>query len=244
MTVPASPTSFSFPKRDFLHAKLDEVLLLYSNWWIPECSVWYPAGLTRWTWTRSSSPSSTTASANLCGPARHARDRQRAANHQAALAASLGRESAAPAVTTSKFPGKGNVVGSGTGPTLPLPLKKGDVFPPAKIQTPVSHSTTDIPTVTSTTFSVASSESFTIPTSSSTFPQARLTPTFVASTNVRDEVLPEDDSDDDEDELLSSCGHCLQGFDSCSGPFYCPLCVKYYHAQCGQGHKCLSFKFP
>ena len=151
------------------------------------------------------------------GPARRARDRQRAANHQAALAASVGRaDSAAPAAITSKFPGKGNVVGSGIGPTLPLPLKKGDVFPPVNIQTPVRPSTTNIPTVASTTFSEASSESSSITTSSSTFPQAQLTPAFVASTNVRDELLPEEDSDD-EDELLLSCGHCLKGYDSSSG---------------------------
>ena len=82
------------------------------------------------------------------GPSRVARDRQRAANHQAAIAAK------------QVFPGRGQAVGSAAKPVLPIPLKKGDILPSQILITPPSLppvsavASTVSPVVTTTASSV------------------------------------------------------------------------------------------
>ena len=168
------------------------------------------------------------------GPARVARDRERAARHQAAIAAK------------QAFPGRGQAVGSAAKPVLPIPLQRGDILlsqikvtPPSP--PPVSAvATMASPVVTTTTTSTSLSSPVNVTTS-------QLSPAMV---EVRDELLSE--TDDEEDELLtpgtlklSSCSLCGQPFTSSSGPGFCPPCGKYYHTQCGRVHDCLgaTFKF-
>ena len=74
------------------------------------------------------------------GPGRQARNRLRAAAHQAAKAAALaanpGKATAVPAAAQTSvaapaniFPGEGQLLGTAAKPTLPLPLCKGAAFP-------------------------------------------------------------------------------------------------------------------
>ena len=69
------------------------------------------------------------------GHKKQERNRLRAVKYQAATAAA-----AAPAARHAPaFPGPGHVVGTALQPVLPIPLKKGDVFPP-----PTPTSTTPV----------------------------------------------------------------------------------------------------
>ena len=133
----SSSTSFSFPKRDFLHSKLDEIIRLWHR------------GVGRGSFFLSISDGTPTFEHGLRlgledgpasepshhqqphhlppnhrrrrGPAQIAKNRKRAALYQAAKAATA----AASAVQAPTFPGKGKVVGTASGPTLPIPLAKG-----------------------------------------------------------------------------------------------------------------------
>ena len=161
------------------------------------------------------------------GPARRERDRQRAARHQAALAAKT-----AAVVPAASFPGEGKRVGNGTRPTLPIPLQKGDVFPP-----PQNFSTvcTTLSTTPSTTVATSlSSVSAPVTSTSPSILQPLTTPMVVST------MVPDADSGDvsDEDE---PCGRCKKHFDGRSNPTGCPLCLNVYHSTCKPGHKCLSF---
>ena len=80
------------------------------------------------------------------GPAKLAKNRKRAADFQAAKAA-------ASAAAVTSFPGVGRAVGTGTGPTLPLPLSKGDYFPPPPTTSVCTTLTSSSTTTTSTTTS-------------------------------------------------------------------------------------------
>ena len=164
------------------------------------------------------------------GPARRFRDRQRAAKHQAALAAA------------SKFPGTGFAVGSAAKPTLPIPLQIGDVFP-SKPPVPPQISLTPGSPVVSTVSKASCSSRPTMHLANTSM----LSPAMV---KVRDEVLS--DSDESEDELtpitrqiLAACALCQQPFTSSSGPGYCPQCDKCYHTECGREHheQCMAFHF-
>ena len=182
------------------------------------------------------------------GPARQERDRQRAAKHQAAKAAA--------AVPVPAFPGTGRAVGSAARPILPIPLRKGDVFPSPEIQvTPASPPS--LPAVVTTALSTSSSPvAPTVPhnsitTSSTNLPTMTLVNSSLLSPAmaVRDEILSE--SDDEKltpvtRQMLAACGLCHQPFTSSSGPGYCPQCQKCYHIDCGREHysQCLAFSFP
>ena len=174
------------------------------------------------------------------GPARRSRDRQsqRAANHQAGLAAA------------AKFPGTGFAVGSAAKPSLPIPLRKGDVFPskppttPQISLTPGSPVVSTVPTVTSSKASCSGSSGPTLLLANTSM----LSPAMV---KVRDEVVS--DSEDSEDEeltpitrqILAACARCLQPFTSSSGPGYCPQCDQCYHTECGREHReqCMAFHY-
>ena len=244
MTDPSTNSPFTVPKRNFLHSKLDEVLRLWHrgsgqgsfsfaihdgepsfqfaiNLDFQDVSVPEPSQHQQPPQHPSAPHPLHSGVRRRKGPAKLAKNRRRAADFQAAKAAAA----AATAAVVTSFPGVGRAVGSGSGPTLPLPLSKGDFFPPPPHPTSVctmltNSATTVVDSSTLNTTAAATSSSH----------------------QVMNEVLT--DSDDD-DELLHSCGRCLSGFDSDrSGPAYlCPVCRKYYHLECGNGHQCISFNF-
>ena len=170
------------------------------------------------------------------GPARKAKDRQRAARHQAALAASAvsADDGFKPAATTgSTFPGEGKVIGFGTKPVLPIPLPKGYFFPPPTsrslaVSTPGTTLSSGMSSPPSTSTAGAStttmSESFSLPHS-----------THMAAPAM---IAEESDSEDGE---WNYCGKCLRKFDGRSSPVGCEYCKKIFHTRCVSGHKCLSF---
>ena len=241
MTNPSTNSSFSFPKRNFLHAKLDEAIHLwhsgsgqgsflfaindgepsfqfainldFEDVSVPEPS--YPGHRHHQPSLHPSAPLQS-GSRRRKGPAKLAKNRKRAAVFQAAKAAAAAATAADTPVAVTRFPGVGRAVGSGSGPTLPLPLSKGDVFPsppppPSSVCTTLTTSTTTSTVIASSTLNTKAATSF--------------------SNTVMNEVIT--DSDDD-DELLNSCWRCLSGFDSDSrsGPAYlCPVCQKYYHLE-------------
>ena len=240
MNNSSTNSPFTFPKRNFLHSKLDEILRLWhrgsgqGSFFFSindgEPSLQFAINLDFEDVSVQETPQhhhpqhSQHPSANLQsgmrrrkGPAKLAKNRKRAADFQAAKAA-------ASAAAVTSFPGVGRAVGTGTGPTLPLPLSKGDYFPP-----PPPPATSVCTTLTS----------------SSTTSTSNTTTAATSSSNPVNEVMNEvlTDSDDD-DELLNSCARCLCGFDSRSGPaYYCPVCTKHYHLACGNEHQCVSFNF-
>ena len=245
-------STFTQDKRKFLHKQLDEVILLWArgtgqgsftftvNEGTPELQLGIQLGLED-TPGQHQHPHQHDHQTprRQRGPARRQRDRERAARHQAAKAA-------APAAKPPSFPGVGIPVGSAARPTLPLPLCKGAVFPPFPSTTaPVCPTPTTYTAVSSTLSSVASSMptiSFpnnympnlnTKTTASLTQP---LTPTLAVP--VRDAVVSESDS---EDEQYESCGQCLKKFDDGSAYCCCPRCVKYFHIpQCADRHQCIA----
>ena len=172
------------------------------------------------------------------GPARRSRDRQRAANHQAGLAAA------------AKFPGTGFAVGSAAKPSLPIPLRKGDVFPskppttPQISLTPGSPVVSTVPTVTSSKASCSGSSGPTLLLANTSM----LSPAMV---KVRDEVVSDSEESEDEEltpitrQILAACARCLQPFTSSSGPGYCPQCDQCYHTECGREHReqCMAFHY-
>ena len=146
---------------------------------------------------------------------------------------------AAPAARrATAFPGPGHVVGTALQPVLPIPLKKGDVFPPpTPASTPVVSSPPSeaspppAPVVSSTPSGSRTLSANTAPT------QSHPTNLAVPPLKCRDEVLSEG-SDDDDDNELYNCGRCLLDIDRNSASYYCPLCVKVFHTQCITGHQC------
>ena len=250
MNNSSTNSSFTFPKRNYLHSKLDEILRLWHrgsgqgsfffsindgepsfqfaiNLDFEDVSAPEPPQPVHHHPQPSQHPSANLQSGvrRRKGPAKLAKNRKRAANFQAAKAA-------ATAAAVISFPGVGRVVGTGTGPTLPLPLSKGDYFPP-----PPTSSVCTTLTSSSTTSTMAATSSGT----SNTTTAATSSSNPVNVNEVMNEVLT--DSDDD-DELLNSCARCLCGFDSRSGPaYYDPVCTKHYHLTCGNEHQCVSFNF-
>ena len=255
-----STTTFSFPKRDYLvHAKLDEILRLWHrgsgqgsfSFNISDGNPNFQFGLQLDLEDGSGSelpqhqnqpyqsPSGPPRHrVRRRGPAKQAKNRQRAADYQAAKVA----EQANPASPAYKFPGEGKPVGTASGPTLPLPLSKGAVFPPPA--TPVCStlaSTAPPPTSSVCTTLTSSSTTYTMAANST----SNTTTAATSSSNPVNEVMNEvvTDSDDD-DEHLNSCARCLCGFDSRSGPaYYCPVCTKHYHLACGNENQWVSFNF-
>ena len=254
MTNPSTKSSFSFLKRNFLHNKLDEVLRLWHrgsgqgsfffaindgepsfqfaiNLDFEDVSVPEPSQPGHGHHHPSHHPSAPLQSGGRRrkGPAKLAKNRQRAANFQAAKAAAAAATAADTPAPVTSFPGIGRAVGSASGPTLPLPLSKGDYFPSPPI--PPTSVCTMLPSSTTTSTVAATSTVNTTAAATS----------FSNHVNqVMNEVLT--DSDDDDDELVNSCGRCLSGYDSRSGPaYYCPMCRQYYHLACGNGHQCISF---
>ena len=250
MTNTSSNSSFSFIKRSFLHSKLDEVLRLWHrgsgqgsfvfaindgepnfqfaiNLDFEDVSVPEPSQPQHRPHQASQHPSAPLQSGvrRRKGPAKLAKNRKRAADFQAAKAAAAVATAADTPSAAISFPGVGRVVGTGSGPTLPLPLSKGDFFPP-----PPQPPTLACTTLTSSAITSTNSSTSTAATSFSN---------PVPVQQVMNEVIT--DSDDD-DELINSCGRCLSGYDSRSGPaYYCPICLQYYHLACGNGHQCISF---
>jgi hypothetical protein len=171
------------------------------------------------------------------GPARKARDRQRAARHQATLAA---------AKTEPKFPGCGQAVGSAAKPVLSIPLNKGDFFPSMVKVTPPSPP----PSVATTVSSTVTTSLGTTTSSTSLSSPMNLANTSLLSPAmgpVRDEILSESEEEDvltPRTQLLLKCGYCKQPFSSSSGPVYCPHCATWCHTECGKTHNCqATFKF-
>ena len=251
MTNTSSNSSFSFIKRSFLHSKLDEVLRLWHrgsgqgsfvftindgepnfqfaiNLDFEDVSVPEPSQPQHRPHQASQHPSAPLQSGvrRRKGPAKLAKNRKRAADFQAAKAAAAVATAADTPSAAISFPGVGRVVGTGSGPTLPLPLSKGDFFPPPQP-----------PTLACTTLTSSAITSTNSSTSTSTAATSFSNPVPVQQ--VMNEVIT--DSDDD-DELINSCGRCLSGYDSRSGPaYYCPICLQYYHLACGNGHQCITF---
>ena len=237
-----SSATFSFEKRSFLHNKLDDLL----NSWarksghgtfflsvtdgVPnfqfglqfDLSDPVSASEPRHQPVQQHHQKQQVSQRSLHG--KKARNRARAVRYQAAKAA----ESAAKAASDKAFPGQGKIVGAAPKPVLPLPLKKGDVFPPS----PIPSATT--PLVSSPPPSTSTSSKAPIFTNSH--------PTTIAfPVKVRDAVISDDSDDESEQEEFYSCGQCEADIDSNSPSYYCPLCVKCYHVQCIAGHKCKSF---
>ena len=242
MTNPLA--SFTQLKRNFLHHKLDDIIHLWARGsgqgtfflsvsdGVPN----FQCGLNLDFLDRDcgSAPDPPKQAVRQRGQKKQERNRIRAAKHQVAKAAA-----AAPAARQAPtFTGPGHVVGTALQPVLPLPLKKGDVFPPPTpvVSSPLLAASTmpsSPPASTRTTPVVSSTPSRTTPpatTPSHSIP----TNSAVPPLKCRDEVLS-DDSDDDE---LYNCGRCLLDVDSNSASYYCPLCVTVFHMQCITGHQC------
>ena len=158
------------------------------------------------------------------GPARRARDRERAARHQAAEAESA-----------KNFPGEGNIVGNASAPVLNIPLQVEDVFPPIVSISMMSPTTTNTNTVCTTltpTYSSVVTSLPSMPTVTST------TPILSQGANLVEPTTDVLDHDSDVDE---PCGKCGKYFDMRSNPTGCGSCLFVFHAKCKPGHKCVSF---
>ena len=258
-------TSFTFEKRNFLHSKLDELIYLWQRGSGQGTFIFAVNGESKTDFQfgiqtpfeedetmippraeqqhQHQQPQKVRGGVvrkRGRGPARQARNRERAARYQAAQAAS--KDNAASEAVKSyaavvKFPGKGQVVGKADNPVLPIPVPNGVFFPsPLVMCTTLPSSTT-----TKTSPVTVPSSLETLPFIPTSTPSLAATPSLVVTSPIvcRDEVLT--DSEVEDDELLKNCGHCLKIFEGSSGPSYCPRCVKCYHAECAKGHKCLSF---
>ena len=164
--------SFSNDKRNYLHSKLDEILRLwyrnagqgYFNLVVNDGEPDFQYGV--YLDMRDGlqpehhhqpplprqPPHHGQDGARRRGPGRQARNRMRAAAHQAAKAAALTANLAKATATSvaapaNIFPGEGQLLGIAANPTLPLPISKGAAFPSSAAQ-PVC-STLTIPTVSS-----------------------------------------------------------------------------------------------
>ena len=236
MNNSSTNSSFTFPKRNYLHSKLDEILRLWHrgsgqgsfsfaindgepsfqfaiNLDFEDVSVTEPSqpGCHHTPPSQHSSAPLQSGVRRRKGPAKLAKNRKRAADFQAAKAAAAVATAADTPSAAISFPGVGRVVGTGSGPTLPLPLSKGAFFPPPPPQPPTLACTT----LTSSAITSTNSSTSTAATSFSN---------PVPVQQVMNEVIT--DSDDD-DELINSCGRCLSGYDSRSGPaYYCPICLQ------------------
>ena len=258
-----SNTTFSLPKRDFLHSKLDEIIRLWHRgsgqgtffFSVSDGNTNFQSGIQLDFDQVSDEPphhpshhprhphSHHQGGARRRGPARRARDRVRAAKYQAAQAATAGLvQTRVP----SNFPGEGKILGTAAKPVLPLPLPNGSFFPPPVTSTVCSTLTTQ--SVTSTVCSTLTTQSVSpstlvntpiVSAQAASFPLRSSTTSVTAPVTPRDEILSE--SEEEVDEIFHSCGHCHTSFDSRSPPTYCPLCQKCYHIPCGTGHQCLSF---
>ena len=243
MTSQTISSTFTMDKRQFLHCKLDEILRMWdrrtgkgsfifilkdgtpdfefcSKLDLSDVSLPHPNQATQHPRRRR-------------GPARRERDRQRAARHQAAISA----KAAAAATASSSFPGVGQQIGRGSGPTLPLPLQKGDVLPPIPSNTvctwlsPTSNFT---PSTVCTTLSSTTVSPTVITSTTSTRP---LSTPVVAPTMDMDCQEQDSDSDDSDD----PCRRCQRHFDRRSNPTGCPRCLYVFHRTCLSGHQCVSF---
>jgi hypothetical protein len=145
-------TTFTFHKRNFLHSKLDEVILLWHRAFgqgsfsfsvSEEGNTDFQFGIQLdfddVSELENSQPDKLQhhgihggARRRGRGPARQARDRARAAKVQAAQAAKAASDS--PSAAASKFPGEGQVVGKAQKPMLPLPIPNVIFFPPPQFQ--------------------------------------------------------------------------------------------------------------
>ena len=243
MTSPTT-TNFSYPKREFLHSKLDEVLRLWHrgsgqgtfHFTVNDGTPNFQSGISL-DFEDFSGPEPHQQSSQRQQPvhqpprnhphqegkgpghARRRRDNLRAAKHQAAKA--VAADSAPTAVHS--FPGQGHPVGTAARPVLPIPLLKGATFP-YPLPPECSTLSTTVPVVSTPT------------TSSNTLPAGT---NVTASVACRDEILSEDENYFEE--ILRQCGQCLQLFDSNTVPVYCDQCQKCYHPLCGNGHQCLNF---
>ena len=259
--------SFSNDKRNFLHEKLDEILRLwfrnagqgYFNLVVndgePEfqygvhldmCDGLQPEHHHQPPLPRQP-PHPGHDGARRRGPGRQARNRLRAAAHQAAKAAALAanpaKATAVPAAAPTTvaapaniFPGEGQKLGTAANPTIPLPLQKGASFP--SFPAPAVCSTLPIPTVSS--LSSVSSSMTSSTTLTTTVSQAPRT-SVVAPIICRDELVKESDDDEEIEEQFTFCGQCLKSFDSDPMLGCCPRCMKAYHRSCSSGHTCMSY---
>ena len=259
----ASPSNLSHQKRVFLLNKLDEVIKLWASGsgqgsfsfsvdnGTPSLKYGLQLGMLDVVVpTHRQHHRAAARGPRHRGPARVARDRQRAAKHQAAIAAK------------QVFPGRGQAVGSAAKPVLPIPLKKGDILPSQIVITPPSPppvsavASTASPVVTTTASPVVTTTTASTVVTTTTTPTSLASPMNVATSQlspamveVRDELLSETDDEDDEPltpgtlHRLSACSLCGQPFSSSSGPGYCPPCDKYYHTECGGVHDCLGATF-
>ena len=150
------------------------------------------------------------------GPARQARDRKRAAEHQDAMAAA--------AEQASTFPGKEKAVVPAVKPSPPVLLSTREA---------VTNRVSLLPSASTVVTSVPGLSSRV-----STFTNSRSLATHVVAPAmyVRDEFV----NDDSEDEDLP-CSRCLKPFDDRSCPLGCGHCRSVFHTKCEPGHKCLSF---
>ena len=152
-------SSFTFSKREFLHYKLDEIIKMWQRGLgqgsfafnvddgTPDFQCGIHLDFDDSSGMAPNHPSFTPPppfqphhrrghdGVRRHGPARRARDRDRAARYQAAQAV-------AAASVAKSFPGTGNVVGTAPKPVLPIPLRKGYFFPPSSAVCSTLPSTT------------------------------------------------------------------------------------------------------
>ena len=259
-----SPTSCTLDKRQFLHSKLDEILHVWARgsgqgsfiFIIKDGSPDFEF-CSKIDFTDVSPPKQEIQQnpQRSRGPARRERDRQRAAKHQAVCAArATAVSTAVTASPVSTFPGEGQQIGRAAGPTLPIPLQKGDVLPSLSNGATVCSSTLSTTTSTvrtslvSTTCSMKPStvcSTLSTPTvatsllmisprlSTTTSPSNLIGGTHHGGSDSENQYT--DDSEDD------PCKHCQRHLDMRSNPTGCPLCLYVYHKMCLPGHKCVSF---
>ena len=252
--------NFSLPKRQFLHQKLDEIIrvwqrgsgkgsfILVINDGRPDFEFCTKLDFSE---TSPEQPQQHHRHQGHPrrnrGPARRARDRERAAKYQAAMAA----KDTSTADPAKKFPGIGKPLGVAPAPTLPLPLQQGDAFPPMLNTSNFSPVCTTLPSTSTnnTVCTTLSSTSInnTVCTTLATNPitssmvtslplLSQATSVVVPATDVHDVPDEHEDSDDEE-----PCGNCGKHFDQRSNPTGCGICLYVFHAKCKPGHRCVSF---
>ena len=257
--------SFSNEKRNFLHAKLDEIIRLwyqnagqgYFNLVVNDGEPEFQCGVHldmcdgqpehphQPTPSRQPPQPAHHGGVRHQGPGRKARNRLRAAAHQgaksAALAANPSKATAVPAAAPTTVAASANKF-PGEGQTLgaaaspTLPLPLPKGAAFLPFSAPAVCSTLS---VVSSMSSVSSSMTSTT-TMTTSLSQAPRT-SVVAPTICRDELVNESDDEEAIDDQFTFCGQCLKKFDSSSVFGCCPLCMKAYHRSCATGHTCMAY---
>ena len=238
-----STSTFTFKKRFFLLNKLDEVIKLWAcgsgqgsfTFIVKDGNPSLPYGIQLDMQDVSRSVPVQPQHVHLQhpfrprhrGPARLARDRERAAKHQAALAAATAVSAANASSSQDKAK---SVISSDTVQMSSVqtvtPLSFSKLEPVAtRVSVSAPPDCTDVPSVHIPTSIV----------STTTFSRPVMTPMVAPTMYVNDEF-----ADDESDEDLP-CSRCLKEFDKRSTPIGCVICRNVFHTRCKQRHRCLSY---